>query len=232
MPRLEASGGISLHKAGAFNAGDFGKILPTLEQTNLVNADVMQVFQSAIYLLDIPPSGSDLFDAMDSCGYFATTDPLTGLLVPYTKSHVDPNAMFDGNDLCINSVAFGDGVLDVCDVFVTFRRSLDPSLALFQRFFTNGTRVAQIFRSGATTNNCTGLPPIPLVNRPTLSLTSADVRASAGQMLQTPVAAADQDRCRSEGEGGKTFRRNRMNPRRWPRTIPSPSGNARWWCIA
>jgi len=46
-----------------FNAGDFGKILPTLEQTNLVNADVMQVFQSAIYLLDIPPSGSDLFDA-------------------------------------------------------------------------------------------------------------------------------------------------------------------------
>ncbi len=44
-----------------FNAGDFGN-------TNLQNADVMQVFESAIYSLNYPPSGSDFFDAMDSCG--------------------------------------------------------------------------------------------------------------------------------------------------------------------
>ena len=44
-----------------FNAGDFGN-------TNLQNADVEQVFQSAIYSLNYPPAGSDFFDAMDSCG--------------------------------------------------------------------------------------------------------------------------------------------------------------------
>ena len=44
-----------------FNAGDFGN-------TNLQSADVEQVFQSAIYGLNYPPSGSDFFDAMDSCG--------------------------------------------------------------------------------------------------------------------------------------------------------------------
>src|SRR6266571_3872519 len=39
--------------------------------------------------------------------------------------------------------------------------------------------------------------------------------------------AKAEDGCGSEGEGGKTIRRNRMNPRRCPRTIPSPRGNAR-----
>jgi hypothetical protein len=40
--------------------------------------------------------------------------------------------LFDGNDTNINQMAFGDGVLDVCDVYVTFRRSLDPSLTWFR----------------------------------------------------------------------------------------------------
>jgi hypothetical protein len=45
-----------------FNAGDFGN-------TNLQNADVEQVFESAIYGSNYPPApGSDFFDAMDSCG--------------------------------------------------------------------------------------------------------------------------------------------------------------------
>ena len=53
-------------------------------------------------------------------------------------------AMFDGSDLSINCVAFGDDppFLDVCDVFVTLRRSLDPSLAWFRRYWTNGQFVA------------------------------------------------------------------------------------------
>jgi len=44
------------------------------------------------------------------------------------------NTLFDGNDTNINQIVFGDGVLDVCDVYVTFRRSLDPSLTWFRRF--------------------------------------------------------------------------------------------------
>ena len=170
-----------------FNAGDFG-------DSKLENPDVVQVFQSAIYLLDTPPSGSDLFDGMDSCGYFGTTDPTTGLLVPYTKSPVDPAGMFDGNDQCINYVAFGDGILDVCDVFVTFRRSLDPSLAWYQRFWTNGTRVAQIIGNPATNpvpplGTCASAPPLTLANRPTVSFASTDIRGSAGQTLQIPITA-------------------------------------------
>ncbi len=38
-----------------FNAGDFGS-------NGIVNADVEQVFQSAIYFLNQPPPGSDFFD--------------------------------------------------------------------------------------------------------------------------------------------------------------------------
>ena len=33
--------------------------------------------------------------------------------------------------------------LDVCDVYVTFRRSLDPSLTWFRRFWTNGVLGAE-----------------------------------------------------------------------------------------
>ena len=45
--------------------------------------------------------------------------------------------------------------------------------------------------------------------------------------FQTPLAAAHQDGCRSEGEGGKTFRWNRMHRHRRPRTMPCPLGIAR-----
>lgn len=50
--------------------------------------------------------------------------------------------LYDGNDTLINSVAFGDGILDIADIYVTFRRSLDPSRTWFQRFWTNGVRGA------------------------------------------------------------------------------------------
>ena len=193
-----------------FNAGDFGN-------TNLQNADVEQVFQSAIYSLNYPPAGSDFFDAMDSCGdtgsldqnpadanfgcytnaavypypftytlnnytytYDINTNLISTVIDPFsitypiyidttsvtaysTKTYIYPTStnviqvanthyfppnpyvpnLFDGNDTNINQIAFGDGVLDVCDVYVTYRRSLDTnSLVWFQRFWTNGVRVA------------------------------------------------------------------------------------------
>src|SRR5579883_547274 len=113
-----------------FNAGDFG-------DTNLDNSDVMQVFQSAIYGNNYPPFGSDFFDSMDSCGVLIGGTNSNGLLVP-GQAAANVNALFNGDDTTINSIAFGDGVLDVCDVYVTFRRSLDPSLAWFQRFWSGG----------------------------------------------------------------------------------------------
>jgi hypothetical protein len=162
-----------------FNAGDFG-------DTNLDNSDVMQVFQSAIYGFNRPPSGSDFFDSMDSCGAFYTNNP-NGYLGKVGTNITDSNvlnALFNGNDTTINQIAFGDGVLDVCDVYVTFRRSLDPSLTLFRRFWTNGTLAAEAVAPGS-------LLPTPaltqVTNPPSLSFASADFIATAGQTLQVPI---------------------------------------------
>ena len=55
-----------------------------------------------------PPAGSDFFDALDS-------------------SNGKDNNYYNGDDLLINSITNGDGKLDVTDLYVTFRRSLDPS---------------------------------------------------------------------------------------------------------
>jgi hypothetical protein len=94
-----------------FNAGDFG-------DGDLLNNDVLDTFRSAIYGLNVPPSSSDFFDAMDS------SDGLD-------------NNYYEGNDTLINNIRFGDGQLDVTDVYVTYRRSLDPSLTWYQRYWSN-----------------------------------------------------------------------------------------------
>jgi fibronectin type 3 domain-containing protein/DNA-binding beta-propeller fold protein YncE len=173
-----------------FNAGDFGN-------TNLENADVEQVFEAAIYGLDAPPAGSDFFDTMDSCG---------GTYVDLGHGYLEFNSfisgagalnpLFDGNDTSINQIAFGDGTLDVCDIYVTFRRSLDPSLTLFQRFWTNGVRVAQVFASSnlvslssLSKTSASSPAPVSITNTPAVNFASTDYVATAGQVLQIPVTA-------------------------------------------
>ena len=89
-----------------FNAGDFGNGF-------LSSPDVSETFQTAIYGLNSPPAGTDFFDAEDSSNANTNNDP----------------TLFTGNDLGINNMKYGDGVIDISDVYVTFRRSLDPSLA-------------------------------------------------------------------------------------------------------
>jgi hypothetical protein len=96
------------------NTGDFG-------DHYLLNNDVVQVFQSAVYGLNMPPKDSDFYDAMDSCCDI-------------------PTPIYDGADYSIDSIHFGDGSLDVSDVFVTFRRSLDPRLKWFERYYVNGSQ--------------------------------------------------------------------------------------------
>jgi len=103
---------------GWYNAGDFG-------DTNLLVNDLIQVYQSAIYGLNSPPAGSDFFDAMDASDGSAT---LT----------------FDGLDnAAIDAITTGDGSLNIDDVFVTFRRSLDPNLKWYRRFWSGGVRMVQ-----------------------------------------------------------------------------------------
>ncbi len=166
-----------------FNAGEFG-------DTNLDNADVMQVFQSVVYSLDAPPPGSDLFDSMDSCGYtyvnlghgyLEQNTPVAGAAAW--------NPLFDGNDTTINQIAFGDGVLNVCNVYVTFRRSLDPSLKWFQRFWTNGVRAAQFIGNPPPPPTPDASPKSLIAQRPSVNFAGTDFLASSGQTLQVPITA-------------------------------------------
>ncbi len=95
-----------------YNAGDFG-------DRDLRNNDVMETFQSAVYGLNTPVLNSDFFDAMDSS---------------------DGSGALNGPVVNIDNIVSGDGQLAIDDIYVTFRRSLDPSLKWVARTYTNGAR--------------------------------------------------------------------------------------------
>ena len=168
-----------------FNAGDYGN-------TNLDNSDVEQVFQSAIYGLNYPPLGSDFLDSMDSCGRLGVITP-NGYYIG-GSTITDPatlNLLFDGNDTTINQIPFGDGFLDVCDVYVTFRRSLDPSLTWWQRYWTNGVLaavpMAQPKDAGATPK--LKVSTAFLTNPPSINFAAGDALTSAGTAVSIPITA-------------------------------------------
>ncbi|MGD1083198.1 MAG: hypothetical protein ABSA47_00445 [Verrucomicrobiota bacterium] len=161
-----------------FNAGDFG-------DTNLQNDDVVEVFRAAVYggaAGDLP--GSDFFDAMDS-------------------SNGRDNNLYDGNDTAINSIAYGDGSLNVDDIYVTFRRSLDPALTNYERFWSNGLFYAQtvpssnpsrLVATGPATSSPIRAAETATASGPRQITVAADrVQAAAGQTVQVPirVLAAD-----------------------------------------
>jgi hypothetical protein len=99
----------------------------------------------------------------------------------------------------IDQIAFGDGQLDVCDVYVTFIRSEFSNHVCFQRFWTNGVRVAQIVPnivSSAVSKSSSGVSKIAqqagntsVTNQPKVNFASTDIVASAGQVLQIPITA-------------------------------------------
>ncbi|HEX5399463.1 MAG TPA: chitobiase/beta-hexosaminidase C-terminal domain-containing protein, partial [Verrucomicrobiae bacterium] len=182
-----------------FNAGDFGN-------SNLDNSDVMQVYQAAILGVNMPPANSDLYAAMDSSGMFGVldADPADPLYNTYTNissalTPTEQTALFDGNDQTINTNIFGDGVLDVSDLYVTFRRSLDPSLTWYNRFWIQNQIV------GVPTPNLaynTNIPSAYLAKstvqpsvktgasqQPFVTFTAGDAQASAGQVVQIPITA-------------------------------------------
>jgi hypothetical protein len=112
-------------------------------------------------------------------------------------------AMWDGNDLTINSNAFGDGYLDINDVYVTFRRSLDPSLLWFKRYWTNGMFVAVTNANYAFNSNT----PHLLLSKPAqvqsklssssspsylnsfVTFSAGDAISGAGSVVEIPITA-------------------------------------------
>ena len=181
---------------GWFNAGDFG-------DTNLLNNDVLQTFQTAILGGNPPLLGSDFFDAMDSCCALGTNTSLpagvfTNLSLTFTTG------LTNGSDTMINRIQFGDGVLNASDVFVTYRRSLDPSLTNFARFRSNGVHYAMItsnsFRGVAGQSLASGTPAVPRTDRvaqsvanptdiPSVTFSAGEAVAGAGQTLNIPITA-------------------------------------------
>lgn len=117
-----------------WNAGDFG-------DTNLINNDIISVFRTAVYNLNRPVANSDFEDAMDACCGTAMLDGPTGHLIS-AGGQISTTSIASGDDTMINSSVFGNGTIDVADVFVIFRRSLDPTLTNYLRFRSNGVHYA------------------------------------------------------------------------------------------
>jgi hypothetical protein len=154
-----------------FNAGDFGDGV-------LLNDDVTEVFQSAVYGLNTPPPGSDFFDAMDSC-------------------NGSVNDLYDANDTTINGISQGDGKLNVDDVYVTLRRSLDPTLTNYDRFWSNGVRQAVAVPTTASPTSLKSSTRTPVktsLGSPRYVTVAADQVQTGGSLtVQVPirVLAAD-----------------------------------------
>ena len=153
-----------------FNAGDFG-------DGSLLSADVLQIFQAAAYFVNRPPAGSDFFDAMDS-------------------SNGSSFPVYNGSDASvIDAIALGDGALNVDDIFVTFRRSLDPTLKWYRRFWSGGVRVAEAVTNSFRTGLSAPLRAKLLTETPTngepaaVTFIAGDAIATAGGTLEIPITA-------------------------------------------
>lgn len=154
-----------------FNAGDFG-------DTYILNTDLLQVFQSTDFSpssINEPLPGSDFFDAMDS------SDGSIGSLL--------------ADDSSINNILFGDGTLDVTDLYVSFRRSLDPSLKWYARYWTNGARevveVTNHFPSSLAASQETSKVTKDVLSgeSPSVKIIASDIVADQTNVVTIPIRA-------------------------------------------
>ncbi len=191
------------------NAGDFG----SGDLTNHSANDIIGTFNAAVYDINGPPPGSDFYDAMDSAGGIGTFNAAAGYWTKTgTLSGAALNALFNVNDATtINTMAFGDGNIDICDVFATFARSQFPNMYWFERYYTNDPvhgvfgRIAQaVFPQTNVFINNNGIlshpiksadgsdgsvtsQAISITNTPVVHFSAGDYLASAGQTVSIPI---------------------------------------------
>jgi hypothetical protein len=173
----------------------------TLYYTNTVVVSNTYYLSNNIVLLVTNQSSSTNIGTAgnnDAPQYVFTTEPAE----PFTVYNYNINALFSGNDTTINTVVFGDGQLDVCDVYVTFRRSLDPSLTWFERYWNQGQRVAVPVKNSISKVVAQPLKASPKASQQSLVSTPApsaspqvifvaqDVIGGAGQTVQVPITAS------------------------------------------
>ena len=162
-----------------FNAGEFG-------DGNLDNSDVENVFESAIYGLNYPIFNSDLFRAMDSSN--ASTNDYPAL---FTGTGSAANAV-------INSLTVGDGKLDISDVYVTFRRSLDPALTWYRRYWDGFTTHVVPVVNGSSYVPAAAPSPLPVTKSSVpvahpITVGADQVIASAGSLAVVPFRVISPD---------------------------------------
>ncbi|HON07263.1 MAG TPA: chitobiase/beta-hexosaminidase C-terminal domain-containing protein [Verrucomicrobiota bacterium] len=155
-----------------FNGGDFG-------DGYLLNNDVMEVFQSAAYAINSPPKNSDMYDALDSC------------CVATNGANIPSVVLFNGNDTTINTIAMGDGSLDIYDIIVTYRRSIDPNLTWFKRYYTSTGRVWTTVGATNISRNSLKVSQKSKSLTPTeiqdICFSADDVVAVSGQTVDVPI---------------------------------------------
>lgn len=170
-----------------FNAGDFG-------DGSILNNDMEQIHQTVIYGVNGPPRGSDFDDAIDSCCVDTNGVDRAAGYQPW-----------EGNDTVINQLGFGDGELDVADLFVTFRRALDPSLVWYERYWSNGTLRASVipntfrgqstglsassFRNTATPDAAGKLSAFSTSEPSSVHFSVGAVHTAPGQLAEVPIYA-------------------------------------------
>jgi hypothetical protein len=154
-----------------FNAGDFG-------DGNVLNNDMEQIHQTVIYGVNAPPRGSDFEGAIDSCCV--------------DTNGVDRAAGFqpwEGNDTVINQIGFGDGELNVADLFVSFRRALDPTLVWYERYWSNGVLRANVIPN-TFRGQISGFSGTSFKNtstKPVGQLSTASTESSSVEFIVSPV---------------------------------------------
>lgn len=195
-----------------FNAGDFGN-------GDLITygiSDIQDVFDYAVYNLNAPQPGSDFADAMDSAGGMGAYDAAAGYWTNNPNANMSAaqeDALYNVNDsTSINQMAFGDGKLDVCDVFVTYVRSQFPGLVWFQRFYTNDPvhgvfgRVAEAITTQTNVDNALTEPTgagnlkgaadsqdpssASITNTPLVRFSAGDYLASPGEPVSIPITTS------------------------------------------
>ncbi len=163
-----------------FNAGDFG-------DGSILNSDLMDLYQAVAYDFNVPMTGSDFFDAMDSASNIPLADS------------------YNGSDYLINDMKLGDGVLGVDDIYVNYRRGLDPTLKWYVRYWSNGARVAEEtenkFRGSRTslppTSNSNTVAKAPAkaakiklsTAKPTVCFAAGEIQGEPGKIVSVPIEA-------------------------------------------
>jgi sugar lactone lactonase YvrE len=153
-----------------YNIGDFGDAL-------LLDDDVIQTMENVgVFKFDNNP----YYDAMDS-------------------SDGSVNNYYLASDSAISAISTGDGVINVDDVYVTLRRSLDPGITNYSRYWSGSSWVPTVYTNSVQSldRRSPSSPPSPVklaLSPPRFITVAADQVQTGGKLTaQVPirVLAAD-----------------------------------------